>query len=98
MKEWVLNLIFNLLKTDGDNIVYIYGEIDPWSAAMFEPTEAETRDNLDLMIAVLQELSDLAYQDADKLRHMPEMTASRRLDEYSLAKNPVLSLRKDKDE
>ncbi len=27
------------LKTEGDNIVYIYGELDPWSAAMFEPAE-----------------------------------------------------------
>jgi len=27
------------LKTEGDNIIYIYGEYDPWSAAMFEPGE-----------------------------------------------------------
>lgn len=27
------------LRTEGDNIVYIYGEIDPWSAAMLEPGE-----------------------------------------------------------
>jgi len=27
------------LKTEGDNIIYIYGEIDPWTAAMFEPAE-----------------------------------------------------------
>jgi len=31
--------INNWLKTDGDNIIYIYGEIDPWSAAMFEPAD-----------------------------------------------------------
>ena len=31
IKDW--------LKTEGDNIVYIYGELDPWSAAMFEPAE-----------------------------------------------------------
>ena len=33
-----INNINNWLKTEGDNIIYIYGEIDPWSAAMFEPT------------------------------------------------------------
>lgn len=27
------------LRTEGDNIVYIYGEIDPWTAAMLEPGE-----------------------------------------------------------
>jgi len=25
------------LRTEGDNIIYIYGEYDPWTAAMFEP-------------------------------------------------------------
>ncbi|KPK83402.1 MAG: hypothetical protein AMS27_13030 [Bacteroides sp. SM23_62_1] len=35
-----INDINNWLKTDGDNIIYIYGEYDPWSAAMFEPTAA----------------------------------------------------------
>lgn len=25
------------LKTEGDNIIYIYGDYDPWTAAMFEP-------------------------------------------------------------
>ncbi len=28
------------LKSEGDNIIYIYGEIDPWTAAMFEPSGA----------------------------------------------------------
>ena len=28
------------LRTEGDNIVYIYGEIDPWTAARLEPGEA----------------------------------------------------------
>lgn len=32
--------IANWLRTDGNNIVYIYGELDPWSAAMFEPGNA----------------------------------------------------------
>jgi hypothetical protein len=32
-----INDIHNWLKTEGNNIIYIYGEIDPWSAAMLEP-------------------------------------------------------------
>jgi hypothetical protein len=27
------------LKTEGDNIIYIYGEYDPWTAALLEPGE-----------------------------------------------------------
>jgi hypothetical protein len=36
----VMQDINHWLKTEGDNIIYIYGEIDPWTAAMFEPAEA----------------------------------------------------------
>ncbi len=35
----VIQDIDQWLKTEGDNIIYIYGEYDPWSAAMFEPGE-----------------------------------------------------------
>jgi hypothetical protein len=35
----VMQDIDQWLKTEGDNIIYIYGEYDPWSAAMFEPGE-----------------------------------------------------------
>jgi hypothetical protein len=35
----VMRDIDQWLKTEGDNIIYIYGEYDPWSAAMFETGE-----------------------------------------------------------
>lgn len=35
----VMQDIDRWLRTEGDNIIYIYGEYDPWSAAMFEPGE-----------------------------------------------------------
>ncbi|MFC2080395.1 S28 family serine protease [Bacteroidota bacterium] len=35
----VMQDIVQWLSTEGNNIVYIYGEYDPWSAAMFEPGE-----------------------------------------------------------
>jgi glycine dehydrogenase subunit 2 len=60
-------------------------------AMMIEPTEAETKDNLDRMVAAFKEISDLAYQDGEAVHHMPKLTASGRLDEFKLAKNPVLS-------
>jgi hypothetical protein len=34
----VINDIYHWLQTEGDNIIYIYGEIDPWSAGMIELT------------------------------------------------------------
>jgi hypothetical protein len=35
----VIRDIDHWLRTEGDNIVYIYGEIDPWTAALLEPGE-----------------------------------------------------------
>lgn len=62
-------------------------------ALLIEPTEAETKTDLDNVLAAFQEISDLAYADADKVHAMPEMTAKGRLDELALAKNPKLSSR-----
>lgn len=36
-KPSVMLDINHWLKTEGDNIIYIYGKYDPWTAAMFEP-------------------------------------------------------------
>jgi len=33
-----INDVYNWLQTEGDNIIYIYGEIDPWSGGMIELT------------------------------------------------------------
>ncbi len=60
-------------------------------ALMIEPTEAEGSHNLDNIINAFQEISDLAYQDSEKVLQMPMHTARRRLDEFTLAKKPVLS-------
>ncbi len=69
----------------------IYFPLIVKEAMMFEPTEAETKTNLDHIIAVLQEISDLAYSNSELLHNMPSNTSIGRLDEYSLAKNPILS-------
>ena len=30
--------VLNWLETDGNNIIYIYGELDPWTAGAVEPS------------------------------------------------------------
>ncbi|HUS86024.1 MAG TPA: S28 family serine protease [Bacteroidales bacterium] len=47
------------LKTDGNNIIYIYGELDPWSAAMFDP-DPETN-----ALRVVQQGEDHGVKIAD---------------------------------
>jgi len=65
-------------------------------ALLIEPTEGETRDDLDHIIEALKEIAKDAYENADTIHSMPEYTAKGRLDEYELAKNPVLSQRQTK--
>ncbi|MHA2169384.1 MAG: aminomethyl-transferring glycine dehydrogenase subunit GcvPB [Candidatus Kariarchaeaceae archaeon] len=60
-------------------------------ALMIEPTEAEGRDNLDKITTAFEEIADLAFQNSEKVHNMPTYTAKGRLDEFALAKNPVLS-------
>ncbi|MCY3411292.1 MAG: aminomethyl-transferring glycine dehydrogenase subunit GcvPB [Candidatus Heimdallarchaeota archaeon] len=73
----------------------IYFPLIVHEAMMFEPTEAETRTSLDNMAEALQEISDLAYSNPDEVHKMPRLTGRGRLDELSLAKNPVLSKKSD---
>lgn len=62
-------------------------------ALLIEPTEGETRDELDEVVTALREIAETAYANADEIHAMPKLTAKGRLDEYKLAKNPVLSRR-----
>ncbi len=55
----VINDIYSWLQTEGDNIIYIYGEIDPWSAGMIELT-GETN-----AIRVVQPGADHSVRIAD---------------------------------
>lgn len=73
----------------------IYFPLIVHEAMMFEPTEGETKSNLDHMVGALKEISELAYSDSEKVHQMPLLTGSSRLDEFNLAKNPVLSKKSD---
>ncbi|MFV2015627.1 MAG: aminomethyl-transferring glycine dehydrogenase subunit GcvPB, partial [Candidatus Heimdallarchaeota archaeon] len=67
-------------------------------ALMIEPTEGETKYNLDRIASAFKEISDLAYSDPEKVKHAPYLTSRSRLDEFNLAKNPVLSERQKQKE
>lgn len=61
-------------------------------ALMIEPTESETRQELDYFISVLQQISDEAYSEPEKVMNAPYLTASRHLDEYRAAHPKTLTL------
>ena len=65
-------------------------------ALMIEPTEAETKDSLDKMAAAFKEIAEAAYANAESVKSAPTMTSRSRLDEFALAKNPVLTERQKK--
>lgn len=57
-------------------------------ALMIEPTETETRETLDIFIAAMKEIHDLAHSDPDVLHRAPAGTPVRRVDEVGAARNP----------
>ncbi len=61
-------------------------------ALMIEPTESETREELDYLIGVLQEISREAHEQPDVVRGAPYYAAIRRLDEYRAAHPKTLTL------
>ncbi|OLS27819.1 MAG: putative glycine dehydrogenase (decarboxylating) subunit 2 [Candidatus Heimdallarchaeota archaeon LC_2] len=67
-------------------------------ALMIEPTEAETKFSLDRISEAFQEISDLAYSDPEIVKHAPYLTGRSRLDEFNLAKNPILSERQKQNQ
>lgn len=69
----------------------IYFPLIVKEAMLIEPTESENRDNLDKIVQAFREISDQAYKDPEEVHKMPRLTSKGRLDEYELAKNPILS-------
>ena len=69
----------------------IYFPLIVKEAMMIEPTEAETRDSLDKIYEVIKEIAEKAYENGDLVHQMPLLTSKGRLDEFALAKDPVLS-------
>jgi glycine dehydrogenase subunit 2 len=67
-------------------------------ALMIEPTETESREDLDRMIEVFRRIAEEAATDADRLHEAPLTMPVRRLDEAGAARHPVLHQRFDEGE
>jgi glycine dehydrogenase subunit 2 len=62
---------------------------------MVEPTEAESREELDLFIQAMKAISEEAAEDPEILKGAPHTTKVGRLDEVTAARKPVLRWRSD---
>jgi glycine dehydrogenase subunit 2 len=67
-------------------------------ALMIEPTETESREDLDAYAAALRSVVEEARTEPDKLRNAPVCMPVRRLDEAEAARHPVLTQRFPDDE
>jgi glycine dehydrogenase subunit 2 len=63
-------------------------------ALMIEPTETESRRDLDLFIGAMKSIAREARENPDLLKSAPHVTYVRRLDEVAAAKTPVLKWEK----
>ena len=59
-------------------------------ALMVEPTETESKESLDQLIAAFLEIHEKAKADPDYIRACPHTTRVSRLDEVGAARNPVV--------
>jgi glycine dehydrogenase subunit 2 len=66
-------------------------------ALMIEPTETESIEMLNDFVKAMKEISRLAKENPDYLKHAPYNTPVRRLDEATAARNPILRYQKDED-
>ncbi len=64
-------------------------------ALMVEPTETESREELDLFIEAMRSINDEAAEDPDTLKNAPHTTKVGRLDEVAAARKPVLRWRRN---
>ncbi len=60
-------------------------------AIMIEPTETESKENLDLFIEAMKSIADEARQNPEMLRQAPTRSKVKRLDEASAARHPCLT-------
>jgi glycine dehydrogenase subunit 2 len=61
-------------------------------ALMIEPTESESKQELDFLISAFRTISDEAYTNPEKVRNAPHSTAVRQLDEYYSAHPKTMAL------
>ncbi len=69
----------------------IYFPLVVHGAIMIEPTETESKENIDLFIDALKQIVKEAKEDSEILRQAPTRTKVRRLDETTAARHPCLT-------
>lgn len=71
----------------------IYFPLIVEQALMIEPTESESLESLDHYISCMRQIAKEAISDAELLHNAPVRAYVRRLDEVSVARNPILTHR-----
>jgi len=69
----------------------IYFPIVVNGAMMIEPTETESKEDIDFFIEALAAIADEAQNNPDRVRNAPQKCKVRRLDETAAARRPCLS-------
>jgi glycine dehydrogenase subunit 2 len=69
----------------------IYFPLVVHGALMMEPTETESKEDLDQYIDALKKIAEEAKETPDVLRAAPTRTKVRRLDETAAARKPCLA-------
>jgi glycine dehydrogenase subunit 2 len=68
-------------------------------ALMVEPTETESREEIDLFIDAMKSINEEAAEDPELLKQAPHTTRVGRLDEVAAARKPILRWRsKDRND
>jgi len=67
-------------------------------ALMIEPTETESKRDLDLFVDAMKQISREAKENPEVLKSAPHATYVRRLDETTAARNPILRWNKEIEE
>ncbi|MBU2648019.1 aminomethyl-transferring glycine dehydrogenase subunit GcvPB [bacterium] len=69
----------------------IYFPLIVSGAIMIEPTETESKEDIDRFILAMQTIAAEIQADPDRLHEAPQFTKVRRLDEVRAARNPCLT-------
>ena len=78
------------LIDEGYHPMTMYFPLVVHGAMLIEPTETETKQELDAFVAAMQAISDEAHREPETVTNAPHLTRLRRLDETRAARSPVL--------
>lgn len=73
----------------------VYFPLNIHGAIMIEPTETESKENLDKFVEAMKEIKKEAGEDPEMLKNAPHTTSVKKVDVVTAAKMPVLKWEKD---